>query len=157
VVTFALSVILDETNKLRPVDIQNATLAGGVAIGAVASLPIGPAAALGTGVLAGTVSTFGFARIQDKVESMGLHDSCGIHNLHGMPSLVGGLVSVVYAATAGTSTVTAQLGGIGMTLITAIVTGSLTGLLLISLKDKDKAFANDQSYWTVADGFGKEL
>jgi len=41
-------------------DIQNATLAGGVAIGAVADMVILPGGALTVGVIMGFVSTFGF-------------------------------------------------------------------------------------------------
>ena len=40
--------------------IQNATLAGGVAIGAVADLLVGPWAALTIGSMAGMICVFGF-------------------------------------------------------------------------------------------------
>lgn len=65
------------------VDIQNATLAGGVAIGSCSDMvrvaliqPIGPAGALTIGTVAGLVSTFGFSRLQTRVErSLGIHDT----------------------------------------------------------------------------------
>ena len=41
-------------------DILNASLAGGVAVGAAAGVLYTPAVALGIGLLAGTISTLGF-------------------------------------------------------------------------------------------------
>ena len=43
--------------------IQNATLAGGVAIGACADLMVQPWAALLVGTIAGTISVYGFDEI----------------------------------------------------------------------------------------------
>lgn len=60
VTTFALSAYLSEDGKLRAVDIQNATLAGGVTIGILAGTPLTAAGAMLVGSLAGALSTFGF-------------------------------------------------------------------------------------------------
>jgi ammonium transporter Rh len=48
--------------------VQNATLAGGVAIGASCDLEIRPAGALTIGLTAGIISTFGFNKIQGFLE-----------------------------------------------------------------------------------------
>ncbi len=48
------------TGKLNMVHIQNATLAGGVAIGSAANLSFSPAGAVAVGVVAGILSTLGF-------------------------------------------------------------------------------------------------
>merc|ERR1719379_206659 len=89
VVTFALTPML-EGGKLSTVPIQNATLAGGVSIGATANL-VGPFGAVVVGSLAGALSTYGFI----KSPFFGDVDTCGISNLHGMPGIFGGLVSAV--------------------------------------------------------------
>ena len=76
VTTFAVSSLLERC--IRAVDIQNATLAGGVAIGASANLlGVKPWGAMAIGTTAGLVSTWGFCRLQPWLEDRGLHDSCG--------------------------------------------------------------------------------
>ena len=50
------------------------------------------------GATAGLVSTAGYNILQPYLqERFGLHDTCGIHNLHAMPSVIGGLASVILA------------------------------------------------------------
>ncbi len=60
VTSFAISSMLNEHNKFVMEHIQNATLAGGVAIGAVSDLFVQPFGALIIGSVAGTVSVIGF-------------------------------------------------------------------------------------------------
>ncbi len=75
------------------VHIQNATLAGGVAIGSAANLMVGPGGALGVGILAGLISTLGYAYLSPVLEAkIGLRDTCGVHNLHGMPGALSRLI-----------------------------------------------------------------
>ena len=50
--------------RFNVVDVQNAVLAGGVAVGAVADLAIQPYGALLAGALAGIISTAGYQIIQ---------------------------------------------------------------------------------------------
>ncbi len=66
--------------------IQNATLAGGVAIGSAANLKLVPGFTLGAGMLAGCISTMGYVYLSPRLErAIRLSDVCGVHNLHGMP------------------------------------------------------------------------
>merc|ERR1712151_273281 len=138
VTTFALTPLLSG-NKLTTVPIQNATLAGGVSIGATANLITGHGAfgAVLVGMLAGAISCVGFC----KPLIPGEYDTCGINNLHGMPGIFGGLVSaaipLLLKATPDAEAQEMVLGqparqlmGLGGTLLISIVTGSLTGLIL---------------------------
>jgi len=87
--------------KFDMVDIQNASLAGGVAIGSSADLVIGPYAALIVGSISGIISVYGYKYISPFLErNFGLHDTCGVHNLHGIPGLIGGTVGAISASLA---------------------------------------------------------
>ena len=78
--------------------VQNATLAGGVAIGTVADMPIQPFGALLVGSLAGIVSTLGFEYVQPLMKRAFMHDTCGVNNLFGFPGLIAGLTGGIVAA-----------------------------------------------------------
>lgn len=94
--TFIASRYFRAEGKFCMVDVQNATLAGGVAMGSCANLHIGPPSAIAIGIIAGVVSTAGFNRLLPWLEKkIGLHDTCGVHNLHGMPGVIGGLASII--------------------------------------------------------------
>jgi len=100
VVTFCWSGLF-RRGKFDIVEIQNATLAGGVAIGCSSDLVIGGYGALIIGFIAGSISTFGFWKVMPFLErTIGLHDTAGIHNLHAMPGLLGGLGGIFAALTA---------------------------------------------------------
>lgn len=98
VVTFALSSAINK-RKFTMEDIQNATIAGGVAIGAACNMLTNVWGAAAVGFVAGAISTLGFnyasAFLKRKI---GLSDTCGIFNLHFMPGILGGIASAVAAA-----------------------------------------------------------
>lgn len=88
--------------KLSMVDIQNATLAGGVAVGSSADLSIDPWAAMLVGLVASAVSVWGYTVLTPWLNAkLKLDDTCGVHNLHGMPGIIGGIAGTIAAATAG--------------------------------------------------------
>uniref|UniRef100_A0A6S8NBN1 Ammonium transporter AmtB-like domain-containing protein n=1 Tax=Dunaliella tertiolecta TaxID=3047 RepID=A0A6S8NBN1_DUNTE len=90
--TFMTSVLVG--GRINPEHIQNATLAGGVAIGAACSLPITPAGAMVVGMAAGGLGTLGFEYLTPLLDTrLGLRDSCGIHNVHGLPGILGSFVA----------------------------------------------------------------
>lgn len=116
--------------KIDAADIANAALAGGVAIGSTCDLASFPQAFF-IGIIAGSISTFGFAVLQGKVEKLikGI-DTCGVMNLHGIPGLLGGLAAIFIADGINKGT---QLAGIGITILVAIVTGFVVGKIIAVL------------------------
>jgi len=99
--TFAMSSLLSKENKFDMVHIQNAAIAGGVAMGASADFIVQPYGALLIGTVAGILSVVGYVYIQPALErAIGLHDTCGVHNLHGMPGILGACISAVVASVA---------------------------------------------------------
>ncbi|KAJ3220226.1 hypothetical protein HK099_004428 [Clydaea vesicula] len=94
--TFIFSKALRDKRKFHISDIQNATLAGGVAIGSCANLPISPSVALGIGFASGWISTLGFTKLQSLIEKhLGLHDTCGVLYLHGIPGMLSGISNII--------------------------------------------------------------
>jgi len=95
VTTFMCSGLLGN-RKFDLEDIQNATLAGGVMVGATADMVLQPYGACVAGSIAGIVSTVGYKVISGKLHSwLKVHDTCGVNNLHGMPGLMAGILSVL--------------------------------------------------------------
>jgi ammonium transporter Rh len=82
---------------LDPVQIAHSTLAGGVAVGSSARLAMTPGGSMAVGVLAGVVSVVGWVHSTPILESkLGFYDTCGVGNVHGWPSILGGLASVIF-------------------------------------------------------------
>lgn len=74
----------------------NATLAGGVAIGSSCDLITEPWATMTIGLVGGVLSSIGFQKIGPWLtEKTGLHDSCGVNSLHGMPGIFAAIVSAI--------------------------------------------------------------
>ena len=96
---FAWSKYYRVEQKFSMVDIQNASISGGVALGAVADLLAYPVGAVILGCVAGWLSVYGFSKVQPFLEKyLGLHDTCGVNNLHGMPSILSAISACILAA-----------------------------------------------------------
>jgi ammonium transporter Rh len=126
--TYFISLAL--RRKISISDIANASLAGGVAIGATCASASHPASFL-IGILAGTLSTFGFAIIQPKIEkAFRMIDTCGVTNLHGWPGLLGGLAAIFIIPGIH---VGAELAGIGIMIVLALIPGYVVGRIVLAL------------------------
>lgn len=97
----AMSMSIFMRKKFNMEDIQNATLAGGVAVGSSSDLVVGPYGAMTIGFVAGIVSCIGFAKLKELCyEKLGLHDSCGVQWLHGVPGVMGAIGGAISASRA---------------------------------------------------------
>jgi ammonium transporter Rh len=135
--------------KISISDIANASLAGGVAIGATCASANHPTAFL-IGILAGALSTFGFAWIQPRIEKVfRMIDTCGVTNLHGWPGLLGGLATLVVIQ--GIS-VGSQLAGIGITIVVALIPGYIVGRILLALGSLRKHYDDSVEIIDVNEG-----
>ena len=88
--------------KLNMEIVLNAALAGAVAVGSIADLIVTPAGGMIAGAITGSISAVGFAYLSPFVKKhLRLHDTCGVLNLHGIPGVIGALISAILAYRAG--------------------------------------------------------
>uniref|UniRef100_A0A8D0MKU1 Ammonium transporter Rh type A n=1 Tax=Sus scrofa TaxID=9823 RepID=A0A8D0MKU1_PIG len=150
VTAYACSSLLEQNGKLNIVHIQNATLAGGVAMGTCADMKIPPYFSLILGSIAGIISVLGFKFLTPFFTTkLRIHDTCGVHNLHGLPGVIGGLASIVAIAM---EIPTMQAAALGSSIGIAIVGGLITGLILkipIWGQPSDENCYEDSVYWEV--------
>ncbi len=129
-------------HKVMIGDIANAALAGGVAIGAVCNVVSAPTALL-IGAGAGALCVLGYAVIQAKIRNVfKVVDTCGVHNLHGMPGLLGGLVAILVIP----GIAKAQLIGIAVTVALALMGGLIAGFLLRATGNKQKIYEDHEEF-----------
>jgi ammonium transporter Rh len=119
------------------------------------------------GIVAGIVSVLGYVYSSPKLEKLGVHDTCGVNNLHGYPSLLGGLASVVAVALDSEADFMMdsangrlggplrQLCGIVATLAVSCFSGYITGLLIqtpaTKQKEEDTTPSYEDAVWWSAD------
>lgn len=166
---FAASRYFTEEQVFDMVHIQNATLAGGVAVGSSSDLVIGPWGAILVGMIAGIVSVLGYVYLSPFLEEkFNIFDTCGVHNLHGMPGVIGGVggaisaagatdkkygvnVSAIFAARDSRSAGAQggyQFAAVCVTLCIAIVWGLVVGCILKMMEQEHEPFS-DQSHWEL--------
>ena len=139
--TYLVSVSIRK--KISIADIANAALAGGVAIGSTCADATHTMAMI-IGIMAGALSTFGFAVIQSKQQKlMKLIDTCGVTNLHGLPGLMGGLAALLVIRGLDMGS---QLLGILITIVLALLTGFITGKALPLLGRKLEAYEDAEEF-----------
>jgi ammonium transporter Rh len=151
--------------------LQNATIAGGVAMGASADILMSPGAAVLIGGLAGALSVFGYAILGPIAQrKLKIYDTCGVHNLHGMPSVLGAIASAIVASQVfvfgdpakaalhhGSLQWGYQLACMCITLCISIAGGIFSGWLVMSMKcvpkPKGQFLFDDSEYFEIPDVF----
>merc|ERR1719387_3373044 len=157
--------------KFNMVHIQNATLAGGVAIGSSSDLVVGPGGAIFIGALAGMLSVYGFHHVSPMLhEKLGLHDTCGVHNLHGLPGLLGALCGAITCAMASPTVYGTefpdlfsegrtpdtqwpyQIWALLVTLAFAVCGGTICGKVMQMMANAPTKPFRDDSHWSIEAG-----
>jgi ammonium transporter Rh len=140
-------------------DLQQAVLAGGVAAGAVGELEMtSQSSPIVIGVVTGAVCVIGFRYLSGFCETyLNLHDSQGVHNLHGLPSLLGGLVAAVVCMFTATPDAQnfqiseyswrSQLIAIAVTLGISLGGGGVAGAVMRLLPQPIEASFNDAQWF----------
>ena len=141
VVTYLASTLLRK-GKPSIADMANAALAGGVAIGATCNIVSAPGA-FGIGILAGALCVVGYVVIQPKLQSLlKIVDTCGVHNLHGMPGLLGGIIAILVVP----GIVKAQISGILVTVVLALASGLIAGFIIRATGKKQMAYEDEDEF-----------
>ncbi|KAM9317136.1 ammonium transporter Rh type A [Gastrophryne carolinensis] len=152
---YAFSSLVEHKGKFDMVHIQNATLAGGVAVGTCADMNIGPFGAMIIGFIAGIISTLGFKYLTPIVATkLRIQDTCGVHNLHGLPGILGGIAGIVATAMGAKSGYTPLMQGAALaaTFGISVVGGVITGFILklpFWGQPPDQNCYDDTIYWEV--------
>jgi ammonium transporter Rh len=137
--TYVFSVLI--RGKIEIADIANASLAGGVAIGATVA-NVTPGWSMLIGLVAGMISVVGYTIIQPRLQkATGGVDTCGVHNLHGMTGVFGGLIALGLVASP-----LWQLTGVLITVIFAIVMGIIVGFVTSRLGRKETPYDDKEEF-----------
>jgi ammonium transporter Rh len=142
-ITTLICSALFNKGKIMIGDIANAALAGGVAIGATCNVVSAPLA-MGIGAAAGVLCVFGYSVVQARIKKMfKIVDTCGVHNLHGMPGVFGGLIAAVVVP----GIAKAQLVGIVFTVVLALGSGAIMGFVIRALGGcKAETYEDDEEF-----------
>ncbi len=142
--TYAFSTYFHK-GKTSMVDMANAALAGGVAIGSTCNI-VSPTGAFAIGLLAGSVSVIGYVFVQPALEArFKIVDTCGVHNLHGMPGLLGAFIAMLVVP----GIAMAQFIGIVFSVTSAFATGLIAGKLIKATGTTDLAYEDSEAFTHV--------
>jgi ammonium transporter Rh len=117
-----------------------------------------PGWAIVVGLLAGALSVLGYAYCTPFLESkFRLYDTCGVGNLHGLPSILGGFASMAFIGMNPNATflshsstavqIGAQAEAMVATFFLANISGYVTGKLIALLNNEEKAMYSDNAWW----------
>ena len=137
--TYAFSILI--RGKIEVSDIANASLAGGVAIGATVA-NVTPGWSMLIGLMAGAISVIGYTIIQPRLQkATGRVDTCGVHNLHGMPGIFGGLIALGLVASP-----MWQIAGVTISVALALTMGIIVGFIASRLGRKEIPYDDTEEF-----------
>lgn len=154
IAAFVASNFLRGQNKFDMRDIQNASIAGGVAIGVCAHMITNPGYAIGVGGSAGFMTVVSSVAIKPLLEEVfGLHDTMNVMGTHGISGIMGATYGAIasyryYGFTLYQSSMI--IAFLGITVGIALVAGLLLGLGLRYARKSKRVFIDDE-YWFTAD------
>lgn len=144
IITYILSIVIK--GKINIAYIANAALAGGVAIGSTCD-HANHTEAFVIGILAGAISTLGFAIFKEKQEKFHkIIDTCGVTNLHGLPGLLGGLAAILIVNGINVSN---QLMGILVSVVSALIFGFITGKFISLFGHRKDSYIDAEEFEDV--------
>ncbi|EDO37911.1 predicted protein [Nematostella vectensis] len=163
VMVFALSPMFRRDGKFNLSHVQNATLAGGVAIGTASNMIVQPWGSMLIGSIGGAMCTLGYVYLSPFLQKhCKMHDVCGVHNLHALPAFLSGIASAIASSLAaadeyGDATPSQQAGfqvaamfvTIGISLLSGILTGFLIKLWIFEPMSTRQMF-DDEDFWMVS-------
>lgn len=150
------------------IDIQNATIAGGIATGAAAMM-MSPSGALITGAVAGAMCVASVVFLQPWLRHWFLDDTRNAQCVHGISGIIGGIASIICAAISvhnddvygqtiadvfprESSQASIQLAIFFITLGFALIPGVLCGLIVRAIC-RYKILFTDENEWAVPKDF----
>jgi ammonium transporter Rh len=137
--TYVFSILI--RGKIEVSDIANASLAGGVAIGATVA-NVTPGWSMLIGLIAGAISVIGYTIIQPRMQkATGKVDTCGVHNLHGMPGIFGGLIALGLVASP-----LWQIAGVIISVVLALTMGITVGFIASRLGRKETPYDDKEEF-----------
>ncbi len=173
--TFAFcSSRLFHAKRFHMLDVQNATVAAGVAMASSASVVVTPGIGLLMGILGASVSvvclTFLRPLMAGGKSVLRVHDTRGVLCVHGVPGFLAAISGIIATAIAslsplvfGTPFTTLfprpyaagyQAAALAITLLLAAAGGLLTGLLIYFLDRKvNNLWFSDEQHWNVPSDF----
>ncbi|XP_034974174.2 RH-like protein isoform X2 [Zootoca vivipara] len=157
VAAFAFSKATSSDGTFHMAHIQNATLAGGVAVGFSVPIIQYPWIAMTLGLVAGAGSVLGFAFLQRLEPALRIHDTCGVLYTFGLPSLIGGITRIILILIDSQDDLEGmgylaliELGAPCMIISLGLIAGLITGFLLTFEFWKAPPitkYFDDQAFW----------
>ncbi|KAJ5078230.1 rh50 isoform b [Anaeramoeba ignava] len=167
----AFAVSIGVRGKFHMREIRNATLTGGIAIAAASHLKMSLVGSMICGIIAGALTSFLSAILTKSFRVFyGGEQIRRILFFHAIPGIIGGFASAFGAGLAdedkepykdhyheffprGDVQYGAQLAAMGITLLIALISGYLTGLIINEITFRNTQPLNDSEYWHVPDDF----